>query len=229
MQEVLSLPIELQEPAEPYIPKLVEAEGSALHEDIAALAGIRGIERVMEDLQEPYGKHFRGKAAAQQGWGRLDGQNVIDLGCGPYDYFRQLLKVRNIKSYIGVDLFPGELEGESIVTPMGTATILPGSSTAPGTPEVIVKGDMLDLASRLPDASSSFAINGLDDYIVDSQGEYGQELIRQIDRVTAVGGLVTGVSRMYGILSTFENCAAYQSFACSEMFGYRYETHIKIS
>lgn len=56
---------------------------------------------------------------------------------------------------------------------------------------VMVQSDMLDFIARMPDNSGNFTLNGIDTYIIDLP-VYHKALADELERVTAVGGIIFG-------------------------------------
>lgn len=158
----------------------------------------------------------------------LAGQAVVDLGCGEGSTFRKVLSDIGVSRYIGVDQMMSygyrpylEDERVGVVMPLGED------------PEDYVEGflirtDMLSLVARLPDGFGSFALNGIDDAILEPDTPYTQELVRQIARATAPGGVVVGVTFPGGILDAFQHLPEFHSEVRRDHH-LTFQSHTKIS
>jgi SAM-dependent methyltransferase len=139
---------------------------------------------------------------------RLKGAAVVELGCGPgIRTFQRLLRRHPPRYYIGVDHgndFGERDSGE--VLGLGSYAELRTCSRDP-VDGVLVRADMLDLLSRLPDSFGSVVLNGIDDRIVESKSPYGHALMHEIGRTTAIGGVVLGAAFEEGLLTELPNHA----------------------
>lgn len=130
----------------------------------------------------------------------------MELGCGPgVRSFQRLLGAHQPEYYVGVDQgndFGGRDTGE--VLGLGPYAELQTSNRDP-VDGVLVRTDMLDLLSRLPDGFGSVVLNGIDDRIVESKSPYGHALMYEIGRTTAIGGVVLGAAFGEGLLTELPN------------------------
>lgn len=144
--------------------------------------------------------------------GAMQGQVVIDLGCGYDRSFQRLALEYGAAQYIGIDrdltmqddgtLRGGELGGkrELILDHYDDESLL-------------VSGDLLDFLARLPDDFATFALNGIDGYILPENTDYALEVLTQLTSSTKVGGAILGVdsARQHGILHDVRNSPEFQT------------------
>jgi len=203
MTELLQFSITFQEPTSPHITELALKEASSLKADIARQEAYFGREAALQALQTPHSQLLVELPEGEwRVWFReLEGQTVVDLGCGVQTDFRKALAASRIGKYIGVDLFLSRPETSmlAIESPLGRIHV--GREGA--MPSVLIEADMLDVVSRLPDESCSFTINGVDGTLVDHYSPYGEKLVEEIHRATMPGGSVLGAAIYPGILSEF--------------------------
>ena len=168
--------------------------------------------------QTPYGEHWLNQST--EGLPvmleRLKGKMVVDLGAGASTKFRERLAQEGVAGYIGVD-YIGHAED-----------VAPLTIEKDGVDGAILGVDMLEAVDKLPDASCSFAINGIDSLIVRPDTPYAQELVRQIDRVTAVDGYILGNTLFGGILEAFSGRDGYETEEVN-MHGMKFISHHKVN
>jgi SAM-dependent methyltransferase len=132
---------------------------------------------------------------------KLKGQTVVDLGCGRnYPAFQGFLKTYGLRDYIGVETHV--IFGNDRARPvegLGDVAYL-DEDEGDATDGAVIRGDMLRVISRLPDLSFSVALNGIDDYVVNSETPYGVRLAEEIARVLHPDGLCIGVTGNGGVL-----------------------------
>ena len=122
-----------------------------------------------------------------------EANQVINLGGG----FMEMSKEFDYKVLIGVDKYP---ESDNSISAQADKVhreesdqLYAERQIQGGTKEFVVKMDMLDFVSRLPDDSNEFlTINGIDQNIVEDE-EYVRTLAMEIVRTTKPGGMMFGV------------------------------------
>lgn len=121
----------------------------------------------------------------------LNQQVLVDLGGGQIDfsYMYRLAKHCGASSYINVNLQrhggeinPFQSQDEKILGNFYEAT---------------VTADMLDFVAHMKDGSGNFAINGIDQTIIDDR-EYNKALAQELVRATCRGGIIFGVESDVG-------------------------------
>jgi len=121
----------------------------------------------------------------------LNQQVLVDLGGGQIDfsYMYSLAKHCGASAYINVDLQrhggeinPFQPQDEKITD---------------GFYEAKVAADMLDFVAHMKDGSANFAINGIDQTIIDDP-EYNEVLAQELVRATARGGIIFGIESDVG-------------------------------
>ena len=130
---------------------------------------------------------------------------LIDLGGNASDFrassvMRRLSRQLGVKTYINVDYCHGgdinpytSILAPDMVEPPSLKP-LSKKEKSQTINDLLVNDDMLDFVSRLPDNSSNFAINGIDENSLHDQvGSYTQALWREILRSTKKGGVIFGV------------------------------------
>lgn len=122
---------------------------------------------------------------------RLKDTPLVDLGSG-YDADGYLIAQHFGSSvYVGVDIYPHGAK-EKALDPLAFDKERREDFQRPGSPEcMLVRSDMLDFVSRLPDNSVNFMMNGLDCV---RGGEYQEKLAKEIIRALKPGGLLVGVN-----------------------------------
>ena len=163
----------------------------------------------IEAIQAPKADQWTDVPSAHHFLGRLTGELVVDIGCGPGSTFRTLLHNYQPKGYLGVDLLrPGGPYAwkQSKRFNARAAELTAGTHGINGR---MLHADALSVVAKLPDTSVSVVLNGIDKLIMDPDSEYGQALTGEIDRVIRVGGVVLGCTGWGGILPTFESRKEY--------------------
>lgn len=156
----------------------------------------------VEAMQTPYSEQWVNFAETQgRILDRLEGRRVYDLGCGDYRSkssmeFRDLLLKRGVSEYYGVDIQGNYNGARRDVINMPFGPVVPNTDGK----GAHIKGDMLDVVSHLPDRSTNFVLNGIDDLIVDTNTDYGRALVAHIARCTEPGGYVVGITMFGGVL-----------------------------
>ena len=121
---------------------------------------------------------------------KLKGKVLVDLGCGQYlqhfdacaqqnSYTLNLARKLQVKSYIGVDKFIELNDLEDFNSKSLDA--------------IIVKADMLDFVSKLPDNSVNFTINGIDGVVILNCDKYAQAVAAEMVRATLPKGIIFGI------------------------------------
>jgi hypothetical protein len=126
---------------------------------------------------------------------RLRGQIVLDLGNGRNPKLLQgFLTQYGIKAYLGVDTHNilGQNHGLRRVEKFGDFIYLDKQS-GDIVDGALVRGDMLRVASSLPDESVSIALCGIDNYVVNTQSPYGMRLVEEVYRISNPAGLIFGI------------------------------------
>ena len=78
---------------------------------------------------------------------------------------------------------------------------------------ILIKGDIIDFVSRLPDDAANYAANGLNVFFLHKIEEYSCALAGELRRTTLLGGIVFGEeSRVFQVL---EDDAAFQQVTVS--------------
>jgi hypothetical protein len=134
---------------------------------------------------------------------RLRGQTVLDLGNGQTTVvFQRFIKKFGAKAYIGVDSRNalGSGRRREHIDGFGEVAHLDAEQGDP-LEGVLVRGDLLRVATRLPDNSVSVALNGIDNFIVNTASPYGQRLSDEIKRILHPDGLIFGLQSQAGLLS----------------------------
>ncbi|MEK7561739.1 MAG: hypothetical protein AAB541_02655 [Patescibacteria group bacterium] len=141
---------------------------------------------------------------------RIRGRIVLDLGCGiRWLEFEEFLKKYEPSAYVGVDIWApygyrpyNEIPDLGIVTPLGDqeGDVLPGA---------LIKGDMLEAISRMPDKSCCIALNGVDAFIL-PPSPYRRELEKEMVRVVSDEGIIFGVTLAGGLLSSLAKREGFQ-------------------
>ncbi len=156
----------------------------------------------VESIQTPYSEQWS-NFAEKQGWmlDRLAGHQVFDLGGGDYRSkpsitFRRLLLERGVSEYYGVDMFGSYAGTRKDIIEMPFGPVIPNLDGR----GAHIMGDMLDVVTYLPDGSTNFVLNGIDDLIVDTKTDYGKALTGHIERCTEPGGYVVGITMFGGVL-----------------------------
>lgn len=141
------------------------------------------------------------KAIRDQQLARLEGQAVVDLGCGPNAaIFEQFLTTYGPAAYVGIDGH-NHFEDRTHYKVPDFGEVAPLSQAQEDSlPGVLIKGGMLETLSRLPDGSVNVALNGIDTDVTGSP--YTEELVREIARITRPDGLVFGITLAGGVLQT---------------------------
>jgi hypothetical protein len=128
----------------------------------------------------------------------LKDQDIVDLGAGATpEVFRELFRIFHPSSYIGVDLFVGADHTSKVIEGFGDV-VNETYEAEEGFSSAIIRGDMLEVASRLPSAEFSVCINGLDDYVLPDR-PHRTAVQREIKRITKVGGMVFGYTGNAGM------------------------------
>lgn len=132
----------------------------------------------------------------------LKDQVVLDVGCGPVSQdFQSFLSRFGSRGYIGVDTHSYFGPGRNIrrLDGLGDAVYL-DEADGDKLDGIVIKGDMLRLVSRLPDGSVSIALNGIDEYVANTESPYGQRLAAEIKRVLDPNGMIIGITGNGGVL-----------------------------
>ncbi|MBI5530259.1 MAG: hypothetical protein HY918_02040 [Candidatus Doudnabacteria bacterium] len=119
--------------------------------------------------------------------GRLSSSVLVDLG-GGRSLMKTVAKSYGSLGYINTDL---NSESDEVVDPFskeGQEILLNGTDEFRS---VLVKMDMLDFVSRLPDNSVNFTANGIDNFII-GRGKYNNALAKEITRTLKPGGIIFG-------------------------------------
>jgi hypothetical protein len=173
--------------------RLIDTSTASFAVSMEALAGNV---QFMDGFQSSYSENWGLSRAPAEMLDVLRGQTVVDLGCGISSDFRDRLGHIGVRSYIGVDLLLPDSDeyrtepGLGAVRPLRRGTSYPMDS-------MLLRSDMLAAVSRIPDNSCSFALNGIDDFVVPSWEPYGHELVQQIVRATKTGGYIVGVVLLF--------------------------------
>lgn len=118
-------------------------------------------------------------------------QVLIDLGGGQIDFsfMHSLAKYCEASAYINVDLqrHTGEPDPFRAQYEKSTDDFY----------EATVTSDMLDFVTHTKDGSASFAINGIDQTIIDDP-EYNKALAEELVRATSKGGIIFGIESDVG-------------------------------
>lgn len=200
------LPFEMQERLPPLEQQLVDANKAEFRDFMNTMRVQRMWHAAKETLQTSF-TEFWEMSGFHTMLDELQGRTVVDLGCAEAHDFRRLLESKGAGSYIGVDQVLRYASNKRVDTPFGIVT--PFQKDFIGIDGVLVAGDMLDFAARLPDGSCSFAINGIDENMVATDTEYGRVLTQHIARATEIGGYVTGVTVKSGILERLADCGMF--------------------
>lgn len=198
---------------ENFFPELLADRRPAAYQDLISQAAdewqaVQGTAYLVDRLQSVVAADWRrfyirlATGAGSIVFEHLRGKRVVDLGCGPVvSDFQDLLGEYEPSYYIGVDQgmrFIGrEVAGESAVGPY---TLL---NTEAGDPlnGVLVRADMLDLVSRLPNRYGSYVMNGVDAHIIEGESPYAAAVMDEIVRTTPEGGVVLGTTNEGGMLT----------------------------
>jgi hypothetical protein len=143
----------------------------------------------------------------------LAGQDVVDLGAGAKpEAFREFLKPYGPSSYLAVDIHAGGgKEPIEEIKDFGEIVSSEYDETF-SLSSAVVKGDMLEAASRLPDRSVNVMLSGIDKLIIPPQTDYGAALLTEIDRITRPGGLVFGMTENGGLLPALSQTGAFETY-----------------
>jgi SAM-dependent methyltransferase len=137
---------------------------------------------------------------------KLNGQTVLDLGCGRnISEFQGLIKTYGARNYLGVEthyIF-GASRAARPIEGLGDVTYL-DDEDGDFMDGAIIRGDMLRAVSRLPDSSVSVALNGIDDYVANSQTPYGARLADEVKRVLHPKGVCIGITANGGVLKALK-------------------------
>jgi len=117
---------------------------------------------------------------------RLNGGILIDLGFGKVPLMKALATRYKSKTYIGVDRYSIGKEDESSDPHKVMDDLSKNDIQA-----ILVKSDLLDFASRIPDNSVNFTINGIDKNIIPDE-DYQKALVKEMIRATKKGGIIFG-------------------------------------
>lgn len=128
---------------------------------------------------------------------KLEGKTVIDLGFGDGSYFLDNLNYRaitfknlKIKKYIGIEKnFSCEDEDFESFKNKCQKIFNEGGMEAD-----FEQQDMLKYIVRLPDESSNFIINGIDEHILPQK--YWEHLAEEIYKKTEPKGIITGLGSL---------------------------------
>jgi len=141
---------------------------------------------------------------------------LLDLGCGDepsYSQFRRFVQQYGPSMYIGINNVATDApEDRQEIAEFGT--VWPLSDDEALAPGVMVRGDMLEVLSRLP-AGFNVSLNGVDEYMVETKtrtGErapYAAAIVAEIIRVTAPGNVVFGVTKEAGLLARLAESGAF--------------------
>lgn len=116
---------------------------------------------------------------------KLEGQTVVDLGCGINMKMRPLLEKLRVGRYVGVDRYFYGKEKDFDYTS--------GSQ--------IFEDDLLRKTSEIGDGQANFVINGIDGFIIHSD-TYHELLAAEMIRATKTGGIIFGTnSRVLEIIA----------------------------
>jgi ubiquinone/menaquinone biosynthesis C-methylase UbiE len=105
--------------------------------------------------------------------GPIQGQTVVDIGCGNNSFGAKIAQNCGFDAYVGVEK---NLESSMNKTNWGLTM-----------PAVYVNEDMLTFLRRLPSESVSVMANGIDNFII--TGEYRENVVEEIERVLSPKGL----------------------------------------
>ncbi|HVO86243.1 MAG TPA: hypothetical protein VMT23_00730 [Candidatus Binatia bacterium] len=146
----------------------------------------------------------------------LSGQTVLDLGNGQTaTEFQGFIKGFGASGYIGVDIrnILGARQRQQIEN-FGTVGYL-DAKDGDVMDGVLVRGDLLAVASRLPEKSVSIALNGIDEFIVKSSSSYGHRLVDEVVRILHPDGLILGLQSQPGILNVLAKRAGMDALRLS--------------
>lgn len=123
---------------------------------------------------------------------KISRELLVDLGGGRRATMKWLAKEFKVKTYIDVEKY---LADKFPLDPVMNIAEQLGQTPeeAEETEIVLVKADMLNFVSRVPDNSVNFVINGIDTFVIDSP-KYHSALAREISRTTKIGGVVFGIN-----------------------------------
>ncbi len=132
----------------------------------------------------------------------LKNQVVLDLGSGPDSRnFQNILSRFQPKGYIGVDTHSYFGPRRSIKRLEGVGDVVYLDEMEGDKLEgLVIRGDMLKVASRLPEHSVSIALNGIDEFVVNSRSPYGERLAVEVKRILDPEGVIIGITGDSGIL-----------------------------
>lgn len=177
---------------------------TALDEDISREGAF-----AIRAIQAPQADRWRDVPSAPRFLGKLTGEYVLDIGCGPGMTFRTLLHEYRPKGYLGVDLLRPEELRTWVQSKRFGAMAAELTASRHGIDGRFLHADALSVVGRLPNTSVSVVLNGVDELIIDPESEYGNVLTNEIDRVVRVGGAVLGCTGWGGILTNFKNRREY--------------------
>jgi hypothetical protein len=120
---------------------------------------------------------------------KLSGNVLIDLGGGRVPAMRHFAKNYGAKAFINVERF---LPDRFPVDPTVDLTDALRTEKEKDMDMLVVKADMLDFVSKLPDNFANFTINGIDSVIIEDQN-YHHALAQELARATRPGGIIFGM------------------------------------
>lgn len=126
---------------------------------------------------------------------KLANKILIDLGCGSdmdfswYDVMADIAKSMGVATYIGIDKHIERSDEDNLYR-----NLVRGNETKRFSPMrvILLKGDMLDLVSKLENDTANFTINGINSEVLTNPDEYSIALAREIKRTLEPNGIVFG-------------------------------------
>jgi hypothetical protein len=119
---------------------------------------------------------------------KIGGEILIDLG-GSSGSMESVARIVGAKTYITVDKYIAKDSPVDVYANLSTQS----KKNASDPDKVMVKADLLEFVSKLPDASVNVTINGIDGLII-PESDYHKALANEIIRVAKNGGVVFGIN-----------------------------------